>query len=99
MGIVLGTGDNKFNPLEPISRQDIIVIINRTLEITGKNSKLTTDNSIKISNYNDNGEVASYAKESVDQLIREGIVTGDGKNINPNNFKKEQKKLQFFIKY
>lgn len=83
MGIVSGAGDNKFKPQEAISRQDMMVILNRALKITGENSKLTADNGKKASDFDDSQQVASYAKDSVDYLISKGIVSGDGNNINP----------------
>ncbi|MCD5415090.1 MAG: S-layer homology domain-containing protein [Clostridiales bacterium] len=69
MEIVTGMGNNEFKPLQPISRQDMMVIITRALKITGQNSKLTYSSGKKLSDFNDKGEVASYARESVEFLI------------------------------
>ncbi len=85
LGIISGAGDNKFNPLESISRQDMMVIITRALEITRQTDKLTTNNGRKISDFKDNQDVSSYAKDAVEYLITKGIVSGDGDYINPTN--------------
>ncbi|MGV8146314.1 MAG: S-layer homology domain-containing protein [Alkaliphilus sp.] len=88
MGIVTGTGNNEFKPLQAISRQDMMVIITRGLKITGNDIKLTDSSGRKLSAFDDKDEVASYARESVEFLIEKGIVNGDGKNINPRSHTK-----------
>ena len=84
-GIVSGTGDNMFKPLDLITRQDMMVIIKRTLSITGNIDNLTVDSENRLSDFEDNKNVAHYAIDSVDYLITRGIVHGDGKNINPTD--------------
>lgn len=88
MGIVSGTGDNQFNPTKSISRQDMMVIIKRALEITDKDNQVTAENNKKASDFNDGNQVASYAKDSVEYFITRGIISGDGENINPTGYTK-----------
>ncbi len=88
MGIVAGAGDNKFNPQESISRQDMMVIIQRALQITGQSNKLTAHTGKTLRDFNDSTSVAGYAQDSVEYLISRGLVSGDGKNINPVNHTK-----------
>lgn len=88
MGIVSGTGENQFNPTKPISRQDMMVIIKRALEIIDKDSQVIAENNKKASDFNDGSQVASYAKNSVEYFITRGIISGDGENINPTGYTK-----------
>ena len=83
MGIVTGTQEGSFNPLQSITRQDMMVIIKRALQKTGNDRKLTANSGKSISDFDDSSKIASYAKESVDYLISKGIISGDGNNINP----------------
>lgn len=81
LGIATGLGDNKFNPKETISRQDMMVLTERALRKVNKiDSK---DTSSSLDNFKDNKEVSSYAVNSINKLIDEGLITGNGNAINP----------------
>ena len=84
LGITSGVGNNKFGPNTPISRQDIMVLTVKALKLTKKIKDAKSDLSI-MEKYSDKSEVSSYARESVSILIKEGLVVGDGKNINPRS--------------
>ncbi|MGO4349453.1 S-layer homology domain-containing protein [Paenibacillus sp. MCAF9] len=81
LDIVLGLGNNEFNPEAPISRQDMITMINRALKVTNQN--LAAGTSADLSRFADHSKIASYAEQSVSTLVKNGIVDGDGANINP----------------
>ncbi|MDQ2085000.1 S-layer homology domain-containing protein [Herbivorax sp. ANBcel31] len=81
LGITSGVGNNMFNPLEKITRQDMMVLTTNALKIAGKVS--TTGNNSDIDQFNDKNQIASYAVEGVATLVKEGIVVGSGNNINP----------------
>lgn len=81
LGIATGVGDNRFNPEAKISRQDMMTLIDRAMKAAKK--EMTAGSSSDLSRYDDKSNVADYAAQSVSTLIRNGIVTGDGSNINP----------------
>ncbi len=82
LGIVKGIGDNKFNPNEYITRQDMMVMIANALKVAGKISTTGTAGDLKP--YKDASEVSGYAVEAVATLIKEGIIKGNDDNtINP----------------
>ena len=85
-GILTGKGNNLFCPSEPVSRQDMMVIIKRALEATGQDSKVIAKNETKVTDFSDGSMVKKYAKESVEYLIQAGIVNGDGEKINPAGY-------------
>lgn len=76
-----GTGDNKFNPNELISRQDMMVLTARAMRTSGKLSMIPKVQELLA--YADYKEIEAYALEDVASLVKEGIVKGFGNVINP----------------
>ncbi len=74
LGYVSGRGDNLFDPVGEISRQDMAVMAYRVLE---KENKIKYDKvfnaSEKISDFD---EVADYAKEAVSKMVENGYLNG-----------------------
>ncbi|NLW25813.1 S-layer homology domain-containing protein [Acetivibrio saccincola] len=85
MGIVSGVGNNYFYPNEPIKREDMAVILARTLRITG--SPLPhRDNSI-LDKFSDRHLISDYALSSLAVTHGAGIINGKGNNIlSPDDF-------------
>lgn len=81
LGIISGLGNNKFEPSWQISRQDMMVMVEKALQIAGKPG--VEGNNEDLQRFNDADKIASYARNSVASLIKEGIITGDGSKINP----------------
>ncbi len=80
-GIVNGVGDNKYAPRNTITRQDMMVIVYRSL--TALNVEF---GEIIEPNYEDFNSVADYAKEAVSALIGAGLVNGKSGRIAPNDY-------------
>jgi len=81
LGIAIGQGNNLFNPRDTISRQDMMVLAERALRmlnIINKNSAIT-----EINRFSDKEQIAAYALESIEALVKEGLIKGDGSRINP----------------
>lgn len=74
MGIVGGYPDGRFGVGDNISRQDMAVILCNAMEKAGKLSDKNTSES----NFSDEGEIASYAKEKIALLVKEGYISGMG---------------------
>ncbi|MGO4692994.1 LamG-like jellyroll fold domain-containing protein [Paenibacillus sp. 2TAB26] len=81
LGITNGSGDNKFNPLQPITRQDAFALLHKAMKAAGM--KLNEGTSAGLDRFNDKAKVASYAMESLTSLIENGIVKGNGNSILP----------------
>ena len=81
LGIAKGTGGNLFNPKAEITREDMMVLTARALRIAGKLDTVGIFEDIK--HFDDADEVSGYAVESVAALVKEGIIKGDRKSINP----------------
>ena len=81
LGIVNGVGDGKFEPKTPITRQDMMVMVDRALNVAKIHLDDVTDSTLF--SFDDADEVADYAKTSVEKLIKSGIIKGSNNMINP----------------
>ncbi|HEX9063231.1 MAG TPA: S-layer homology domain-containing protein, partial [Clostridia bacterium] len=81
LGIAKGSGDGRFNPQDSITRQDMMTLIERAMKVAGK--KMSVSSGTELDAFGDREKVAEYAKDSVAALVKNGIVTGSGNNINP----------------
>lgn len=81
LGITNGTGNNRFSPDEPITRQDMMVLTGRAL---GMLKKLELEGtSSDLDRFADKSLVTDYAVESIATLVREGLIVGTGDRVNP----------------
>ncbi|MCL2151441.1 MAG: S-layer homology domain-containing protein [Oscillospiraceae bacterium] len=82
LGIAKGIGNNTFAPEAPITRQDMMTLVDRTLRAIDQPLPAGTD--ADLSPFPDKDIVAGYAKDPVATLIKSGIVRGAGSGlINP----------------
>jgi len=79
LGITGGIGKDRFNPKGNISRQDMIVLIDKTLEISGVSIKDASD----LSSFSDSNQIADYARDSIAKLVAAGIIKGSNNKIRP----------------
>lgn len=80
LGLVSGTGDNKFMPNAAISRQDMLVILYRVLDILGELPAAKTGN---FDSFSDSKDVSRYAKDTMRLFVEAGIVSGDDNKLKP----------------
>ncbi len=74
-GILQGVGDNKFNPDGLITREDMIVMVARGLELSGSGD---------LSAFPDGAETSDYATGAVSAMVEKGLIKGDSLgNLNP----------------
>ena len=82
LGILKGTGGNVYNPEEPISRQDLMVICARGLRMVNK--LYNADAAAILARFTDTGLIADYAFEDIGAMVSSKIVTGNpDMTINP----------------
>ncbi|MEC0372710.1 S8 family serine peptidase [Paenibacillus chibensis] len=80
-GLILGINKDQFAPSNIVTRQEMAVILNRALQLTGIEVKASNPS---FSAYNDDAKVAPYAKDAVKSLASKGIFGGDGNVFNPS---------------
>jgi hypothetical protein len=81
LGIAAGSGSNRFNPKENISRQDMMALTARALE-KFENLK-ASGNPAVLDKFSDKRDIAGYAVESLATLVKEGLITGSADKLNP----------------
>lgn len=81
-GLILGIGNGKFAPTQKVTRQELAVILDRALKLTGTELKAVANPSF--TTYSDSAKVAPYAKDSLQALTKAGIfVSETGIAFNP----------------
>ena len=79
----IATGSNgKFNPGAPLTRQDAMVLIQRTMSATGR--PLVAGDTSTLNSFTDRNRVSEYAANAVAALVRSGLIKGDDGKLNPN---------------
>jgi phage gp45-like len=76
-----GFGDDLFMPEEEISRQDMMVLVDKALQLSG--NKLAAGVAEDVANFTDSADVAGYAVNSVATLVKGGVVKGSENMLNP----------------
>ncbi|MDO5785134.1 MAG: S-layer homology domain-containing protein [Eubacteriales bacterium] len=86
IGVVNGTGNGKFTPAASITRQEACVML---YQYQKKIMNMPVKDIVSVGTYPDSSKVASWAKEAVQVMLREGVmsgVSGNGKTtISPNS--------------
>ncbi len=81
--IVNGISDTEFGYGQNITREDLCVMIERTLKAGDLTVSESKDTNIT---FDDDEQISDYARESVYYLAGAGIVSGDGRNFNPKAY-------------
>ncbi|MBE7025756.1 MAG: S-layer homology domain-containing protein, partial [Ruminococcaceae bacterium] len=81
LGILKGVDEKKFSPYAEITRQDMMTICYRGLQIAGKETK--ADMAV-LDRFPDKDAIRDYASEAICAMANAGIVKGEPNgNINP----------------
>ena len=79
-GIVQGYGNGEFRPDEPITREQIVVIIYRFAKYAGLDTSSISD----LLGYQDNNDISDWALEAMKWAVGKGIISGrDDGTIDP----------------
>ena len=83
VGVITGytSGDKEgcFGPSDPITREQIAVMMYRYAQYKNENVKASSD----MSEFEDRGQVSAFAKDAVAWAISEKLIQGDQGMINP----------------
>jgi len=80
-GLMLGVGNNKFEPQNEITRQDIFVMTYRAMKALDMINIETDDSAINV--YNDKDNISDYAVEAISYFTQNEILTEVNGNIEP----------------
>jgi len=76
LGITSGSGNGGFSPNANITREQLVTMLYRYVQIIGADS----GKSASIASFSDSGNVSSYAQTAMQWAVAEGIITGTGNN-------------------
>ncbi|MDP4153791.1 MAG: S-layer homology domain-containing protein [Bacillota bacterium] len=79
LGIAGGSG-GRFYPSSPITREDAMVLVMRTLEATGKTISGSSSN---LNSFKDKDGISDYAVDAVSALVNAKVIYGDNNLVNP----------------
>lgn len=83
LGIASGNNDGTFNPDNNITRQDMMILAKKAVEMqTG--TTLTGDSSV-LDQFADKANISAYAVDSLAAMVENNIVSGTGNNIQPKD--------------
>ena len=82
LGIASGSGNNRFNPEAPITRQDLFTLLHNTLKVTGQLP--SGPSGAALADFKDSAELAAYALPAWEELVKSGIVGGSGGYLKPH---------------
>jgi hypothetical protein len=86
--IITGYGNDKFGPMDKITREQAMTMIARAMKLTGLNPKLQESEADSLlANYSDGADASAYAKASLAACLETGVVTGrNGTTIAPRDY-------------
>ncbi len=76
LGIITGYGNGNFAPTQKITREDMVVILKRSLEKAG----IKVNNNSIVKEFSDSELISDYAAESVFEMVSAGFINGMGDN-------------------
>ncbi|MEQ2456808.1 S-layer homology domain-containing protein [Flavonifractor hominis] len=77
-GVVKGYGNGTFGPNDPISREQLAVILYRYAALTGLDTKA---DGADLTGFTDGGSVSSWAVEAMTWAVHQGLITGKPSNV------------------
>lgn len=83
IGITSGTGNNRFDCDNILSRQDMMVLVNNALKV--KEGTVENADTDVLAKYKDMDNISDYARQSISNLVSRGIVSGSGSTMDPKS--------------
>ena len=82
IGIATGYPDGGFHPKDPVSRQDAMVLLKRTMQAVGW--RLGNGDQSLLDGFRDGARIAAYAKDAMATMVYYGIIAGTPEGmLNP----------------
>ncbi len=95
LGISDGVGNNLFAPDKKITRQEMFVLLYRTLGVILEMP--SGDSGITLSSFDDASLFEPWAKTAAEALVKGGIIRGDGNKLNPAQTATRAEMAQMFF--
>lgn len=83
LGVAKGSGDNHYKPLDPITREDMMVLAIRALK--SANGKVPQADASILASFKDVKEISGYAINDVAELVNTDLIHGYNNAIHPKD--------------
>lgn len=94
LGIVTGIGGGQFGPDQPLTRQDLVVMLHRYVSAVGGDATGTAS----LIGFSDFGYIASYALLPLQWAVNRGIISGMGDNqLDPRGYATRAQVAKIFM--
>lgn len=81
-GLINGFGNDRFGPNDPVTREQMAVMIQKALAYKGQTSTLTeADVQNQLAVFNDRSQISSWAGNSIAAILKQNIISGRGNGI------------------
>ena len=94
-GIISGYNNGKFGPNDPITREQLAVILSKYCRLEGKYKETTAD----LSKFSDGLKVSSFAKDAMEWAVGSGVITGSNGKLNPKGTATRAEVASMLYKY
>ena len=95
--IVLGVGDNKFDPTGPITREQAATILYKFLKASGQEP---TVDETALDKFTDTVSISDYAKKPMQWIVSAGVVKGNGSGaVDPGSKATRVQIAQIFTQF
>ncbi len=81
LGITGGVGDNKFEPEQAVTRQQMFTLLYNALKVIDQLPE--GDSKKTLSNFTDSNRISSYAKDAMIYFVKSGAVSGTNEKLLP----------------
>lgn len=92
-GVVKGTSDTTFSPEEPITREDMAVMLYQYAEARGFDTSYEEE---RLEAFPDSGEIAGYAVTAMAWAVTHGVLAGSGGYLEPKGVATRAETAQIF---
>lgn len=92
---VVTDASKKFLPNEKITRQEMMVMLHNVLRASGYTFTVKANLNIFV----DQGQISPYARPAVSELVGAGIITGNGKAIQPKGLLKREEAAKVIYEF
>lgn len=102
LGITAGVGNNMFAPDKEITRQEMFTLLYNALrairQLPETNNPDEFGGSKSLSDFTDEGQIASWAREAMALLVEAGIINGDAGKLAPSRITTRAEMAQVLYK-
>lgn len=100
--LIYGYEDQTFRPLNKITREEMVMMLNRSLAFIGEDNSVMNAEQV-LAKFTDSNDISSFAKNDMTSMINKGLIYGKGNNeLAPKDYATRAESVAIikrFLKY